>query len=268
MRSKSCTCRSRKIPPLPARNSAAEGVWSCAIMCIEYTVPTSPASARSCTAAMPGSNRRWKPICRGVPCSVAFGDDRRRYGPGSARSASRTGSGASGVRRVEQVARAHPSRWPPRKRRRRSGSSPTRRRARSESVGEAARAPVRLATSTSRPVDRPPDPPSGWTPCDRLRSRQCASAPIPVRCSAEPECATIEWNVPTEGRIVSDFLTRVASAPISWGICEVPGWGAMLPTRPSAPEMSGLGMPATELGAPGFLPTIQTRSRLNSRSTA
>ena len=51
------------------------------------------------------------------------------------------------------------------------------------------------------------------------------------------------------------FLDRVASAPISWGICEVPGWGAMLPTPRVLQEMSGLGLPATELGAPGFLPT-------------
>ena len=51
-----------------------------------------------------------------------------------------------------------------------------------------------------------------------------------------------------------DFLDRIASAPISWGICEVPGWGAMLPTARVLGEMAGLGLPATELGAPGFLP--------------
>ena len=54
---------------------------------------------------------------------------------------------------------------------------------------------------------------------------------------------------------MSDFLARVASAPISWGICEVPGWGAMLPTPRVLSEMSGLGLTATELGAPGFLPS-------------
>jgi inosose dehydratase len=54
---------------------------------------------------------------------------------------------------------------------------------------------------------------------------------------------------------MSDFLSRVASAPISWGICEVPGWGAMLPTPRVLSEMAGLGFTATELGAPGFLPT-------------
>ena len=54
---------------------------------------------------------------------------------------------------------------------------------------------------------------------------------------------------------MSDFLSRVQSAPISWGICEVPGWGAMLPTRRVLAEMAGMGMTATELGAPGFLPS-------------
>ncbi|MFM1917157.1 MAG: hypothetical protein RJB01_672 [Actinomycetota bacterium] len=53
---------------------------------------------------------------------------------------------------------------------------------------------------------------------------------------------------------MSNFLNRVASAPISWGICEVPGWGEMLPTRRVLTEMAALGIPATELGAPGFLP--------------
>jgi inosose dehydratase len=54
---------------------------------------------------------------------------------------------------------------------------------------------------------------------------------------------------------VSDFLSRVASAPISWGICEVPGWGAMLPKQRVLTEMDELGFTATELGADGFLPS-------------
>lgn len=53
---------------------------------------------------------------------------------------------------------------------------------------------------------------------------------------------------------MSDFLSRVASAPISWGVCEVPGWGAMMPSPRVLGEMAGLGFRATELGAPGFLP--------------
>lgn len=47
---------------------------------------------------------------------------------------------------------------------------------------------------------------------------------------------------------------RVAAAPISWGVCEVPGWGVMLPPSRVLPEMRDLGLSATELGAPGFLP--------------
>ena len=50
------------------------------------------------------------------------------------------------------------------------------------------------------------------------------------------------------------FLDRIASAPISWGICEVPGWGRMLPTDRVLSEMTELGITATEYGAPGFLP--------------
>ena len=53
---------------------------------------------------------------------------------------------------------------------------------------------------------------------------------------------------------MSDFLDRIASAPISWGICEVPGWGEMMPTDRVLSEMREFGFRATEMGAPGFLP--------------
>jgi len=47
---------------------------------------------------------------------------------------------------------------------------------------------------------------------------------------------------------------RLAGAPISWGICEVPGWGRQLPPERVLAEMAGLGLTATELGAIGYLP--------------
>jgi len=47
---------------------------------------------------------------------------------------------------------------------------------------------------------------------------------------------------------------RLAGAPITWGVCEVPGWGVMLPADRVLSEMRSLGLAATELGAPGFLP--------------
>src|SRR3954464_12860538 len=47
---------------------------------------------------------------------------------------------------------------------------------------------------------------------------------------------------------------RVAGAPISWGVCEVPGWGRQLPPERVLAEMAGLGLAATELGPLGYLP--------------
>lgn len=41
---------------------------------------------------------------------------------------------------------------------------------------------------------------------------------------------------------------QLAGAPITWGVCEVPGWGAMLPPARVFGEMAGLGLTATELG--------------------
>jgi inosose dehydratase len=47
---------------------------------------------------------------------------------------------------------------------------------------------------------------------------------------------------------------KVAGAPISWGVCEVPGWGhQMAPDRVLA-EMRAAGLSATEFGPDGFLP--------------
>jgi len=51
-----------------------------------------------------------------------------------------------------------------------------------------------------------------------------------------------------------DLAARLAGAPISWGVCEVPGWGRMLPPERVFAEMAELGLRATELGAIGYLP--------------
>ncbi len=54
---------------------------------------------------------------------------------------------------------------------------------------------------------------------------------------------------------MSDMLSRVAGAPITWGVDGSPGWGhAMDPTRVMA-EMREVGLSATELGPDGFLPS-------------
>lgn len=53
----------------------------------------------------------------------------------------------------------------------------------------------------------------------------------------------------------STFLDRVATAPISWGVCEVPGWGHQLSPDRVLAEMNRLGFTRTELGSTGWLPT-------------
>jgi inosose dehydratase len=55
---------------------------------------------------------------------------------------------------------------------------------------------------------------------------------------------------------------RLAGAPISWGVCEVPGWGVQLPPERVLAEMAALGLTATELGAQGWLPLDADRHGL------
>ena len=47
---------------------------------------------------------------------------------------------------------------------------------------------------------------------------------------------------------------RIAAAPISWGVCEVPGWGYQLDRDTVLTQMRELGIRATEFGPDGFLP--------------
>jgi len=56
---------------------------------------------------------------------------------------------------------------------------------------------------------------------------------------------------------------QVAGAPISWGVCEVPGWGYQLPADRVLAEMAAVGLTATEFGPAGYLATDPVRrSRL------
>ena len=47
--------------------------------------------------------------------------------------------------------------------------------------------------------------------------------------------------------------SMIAGAPISWGVCEVPGWGLQLDADRVLSEMRALGLAATEFGPVGFL---------------
>lgn len=64
------------------------------------------------------------------------------------------------------------------------------------------------------------------------------------------------------------MIDRLAAAPISWGICEVPGWGLQMPPSRVLDEMANLGISSTELGALGWLPgdTAALRALLDQYS--
>jgi inosose dehydratase len=55
--------------------------------------------------------------------------------------------------------------------------------------------------------------------------------------------------------------SQLAGAPISWGVCEVPGWGLQLPPERVFAEMVELGLGATELGPLGWLPEDGVQAR-------
>ncbi|HKC91173.1 MAG TPA: TIM barrel protein, partial [Candidatus Limnocylindria bacterium] len=54
---------------------------------------------------------------------------------------------------------------------------------------------------------------------------------------------------------------KLAGAPISWGVCEVPDWGLQLAPDRVLSDMRALGVDATEAGPPGFLPADPAAAR-------
>src|SRR5438874_11258276 len=78
---------------------------------------------------------------------------------------------------------------------------------------------------------------------------------------------TLAWNAPRRPTPRIAIFTRrdsklrisltqmkLAGAPISWGVCEVPNWGLQLAPDRVLADMRALGVHATEAGPPGFLP--------------
>lgn len=54
---------------------------------------------------------------------------------------------------------------------------------------------------------------------------------------------------------MGDFLSRIAGAPITWGVDGTPGWGHLMDADRVLSEMQQVGLKATELGPDGYLPT-------------
>ena len=65
---------------------------------------------------------------------------------------------------------------------------------------------------------------------------------------------TVNAETAMPGTARSRVSDRIAGAPISWGVCEVPGWGHQLEPDVVLGQMQELGLAATEFGPDGFLP--------------
>ncbi|MCW4601739.1 hypothetical protein ON003_09140 [Janibacter hoylei] len=58
----------------------------------------------------------------------------------------------------------------------------------------------------------------------------------------------------TDPTVRPPLTERIAAAPISWGVCEVLGWGWQHQPQTVLTQMRELGIAATEFGPDGFLP--------------
>lgn len=65
---------------------------------------------------------------------------------------------------------------------------------------------------------------------------------------------TVERIQQAGARATTPHAQRIAGAPISWGVCEVPNWGYQLTSAQVLTEMHDVGLSATEFGPDGFLP--------------
>src|SRR5438093_11155365 len=97
-----------------------------------------------------------------------------------------------------------------------------------------------------------------------------------MRSSSTPGSArrTLAWKAPSRPTPRIAIFTRrdsklrisltqmkLAAAPISWGVCEVPNWGLQLAPDRVLGDMRALGVHATEAGPPGFLPADPAAAR-------
>ena len=54
---------------------------------------------------------------------------------------------------------------------------------------------------------------------------------------------------------MNNVMSRVAGAPITWGVDGSPGWGYLMDAERVLSEMAEIGLQATELGPDGYLPS-------------
>ena len=64
---------------------------------------------------------------------------------------------------------------------------------------------------------------------------------------------------------MTDMMSRIAGAPITWGVDGSPGWGHLMDADRVLAEMAEIGLKATELGPDGYLPVApgELKTRLD-----
>ena len=71
---------------------------------------------------------------------------------------------------------------------------------------------------------------------------------------------SVDWRAMSEpadlisARAHGGHGPRIAAAPITWGVCEIPGWGEVPGVDHVLDEIAELGFTGTELGPDGYLP--------------
>src|SRR5438105_3328607 len=107
-----------------------------------------------------------------------------------------------------------------------------------------------------------------------MRSSSTPGSPCSVWACAAPSRPTPSrpiFIIPPATSLVADASVRIydcrhtgvklAAAPISWGVCEVPGWGHQLAADRVLADAARLGFREIELGPPGFLPDEPVAAR-------
>src|SRR5260221_13397720 len=100
---------------------------------------------------------------------------------------------------------------------------------------------------------------SSSTPVSSRSVAACAAPSRPPPSNPTRNSSTSAHSCPR--RTLAYGHMKLAAAPISWGVCEVPGWGLQLDRERVLQDAVRLGLPDIEAGPPGFLPKNPREAR-------
>lgn len=95
---------------------------------------------------------------------------------------------------------------------------------------------------------------SGDAPDGMLVGAAIAKAYVAIWTLPIPPMACTGWFSLREAYVRAYNPAMLAAAPITWGVCELPGWGEVPPYQEVLDQMAAAGFRGTELGPEGYLP--------------